>query len=803
MVDDMEQNNFQDFSFAIGGMTCVSCSSFVEKTLAELPGVHFVSVNLSTGKTYVRGDSHVTKDLLFLAVQKAGYTALDEVLSDDDDQKRFRSSLRNVILAWAAAALAMGIMMFLPASSGGFGRRLFDVLIGLIVIVGPGKKILKGALIAIRHHHANMDVLVALGALAAWATGVASAFGLPLQSFAALSPMIPAFHLTGRLLEERLRRKAGKDVRALMTNTHSSVRVVHEDGEIHEIPVDTVSLGMRIRILSGESIPLDGKILSGEGAVGEALVTGESLPVYRGVGEEVIGGTVLERGSLDVEVLRTGDDAFLAKMLTLVEQAQGQTVPLQALADRIAARFVPAVVFFAFIAFLLWGIFGFSWLPLLENLADIFPWIPQDSGSWTIGAYVFVALLVVACPCALGLATPLAVSVGAGAAARRGILFKDGAVMQNAAHLDVVIFDKTGTLTQGKPQVVFSSLSPEEAGIAAALEHYSVHPLAQAVTDWAETMELSIPEVEEVEELPGEGIVGKVHSHLYRLGRPSPDFSKPEVVPSGATIVSLDRDGESVGILAFIDPLKKEAQAAVAKLQSLGVQPVMATGDGESAAMNVAKQVGIPKDNVHWRMKPEGKLELVQSLRGEGRVAMAGDGINDAAALKAADAGFALAEGTDLSLEAGDVVILKGGLARIPETMALSRAIGRKVKGNLLWAFGYNLLAFPLAAAALVHPLMAEVAMSLSSITVVMNSLSLRKRGESEDKEPEMKTLVFDVRGMSCNHCVARVEKSLEPLASRVNVDLENGQVTVDTDQSPAQISAAINEAGFSAFPAS
>lgn len=724
----------EDFSFAVGGMTCASCVRFVEKELVKVPGVDYVSVNLTDGKTYAVTDGRPDWTDLAAAVKKAGYEPLEEVPGEDEVERDFRIAGRRILAAWVVAIPAMVLMVMQMSGVHVPGLTLLEAVAGIGVLLGPGRKILKGAWIALTHSHANMDVLVSLGTAAAWVTAILALAGLPIRSFGALAPMLPAFHLTGRYIEARLRRRAGADLRALMSMDGGSARVLQGDGKdgrtVREIPVEVVKMGMRLQVRTGERILLDGRILSGSGAVGEAMVTGEPLPAAKTVGDEVIGGTVLENGVLEIEVTRTGKDAFLARMLTLVEQAQGVQVPLQALADRVAGVFVPVVFGLSMASFATWVVFYPAMQPMLERAVVLLPWVPSDAGPWTTAVFAMVSMLVVACPCALGLATPMALSVGSGLAARRGLLIKGGEAMQVAGSLDVLLFDKTGTLTEGHPAVTSSTLEADDAAAAAALEGLSVHPLARAVVEWA--ADAVSPTPEDVNETAGEGIKGRVNGVLYSVGRPAASDNAADGLPPvtpGETLIEVRREGLVVGHITLADPVKKEAAAAVSALKKRGVRPVMITGDAPGAAHAVAALVSIPADDVRSNLRPEEKLRIVQEFQQDGlRVGMTGDGINDAAALKAADVGFALAEGTDLSMEAGDIIITRGGLGRIVEALTLSTLIVKTIKSNLFWAFVYNIIALPAAALALVHPLIAEVAMSLSSIGVVLNSITIRKR---------------------------------------------------------------------------
>ncbi|RLW70656.1 MAG: hypothetical protein B6D68_00560 [spirochete symbiont of Stewartia floridana] len=659
------------------------------------------------------------------AVRKAGYIPRKDVPTEDESSAMFKAARRRMLIAWVLALPAITLMSIHMSGIHLSWLPLAEAMLGAAAMLGPGRIILKGAWAAITHRHANMDTLVSLGTLAAWTTSLLAIAELPIWSFGAMASMLPAFHLSGRLVEAYLRRRAGADLRELCLTDDGYVNLVTENSVL-TLPVKAVSEGALIRIRGGERIPLDGRVTIGKGAVNESMISGEPMPVSKTAGDDVIGGTVLETGHLDVTVTKTGADTFLSKMLRLVEQAQGVQVPLQALADRVSGVFVPAVLGLALITFGSWVLLYDSFLPMLRWASALFVWIPVDAGPWTTGVFAMVSMLVVACPCALGLAAPVAVSVGSGLAARRGLLIKGGEALQMSGELDIIVVDKTGTLTEGKPIVSFSDLSDQDRRRAAALENYSVHPLAHAIAAWAAPDESdTLPPVEDVQEIAGEGISGLVDGISYFIGRVRAEDTMED---TQGTLVAVYRSDKFVGLIVLNDEVRPEAAMAITSLKARAVRPVMATGDGQAAASEIAEKVGIPSEDVRAGLTPEDKLRIVQSYQQQGlRVGMIGDGINDAAALKAADVGFALAHGTDLSMEAGDVVIVKGGLEKIVETLKLSKLMTKKIQGNLIWAFIYNLVALPAAAAAFVHPLMAEAAMSMSSIAVILNSLGMKR----------------------------------------------------------------------------
>jgi len=458
------------------------------------------------------------------------------------------------------------------------------------------------------------------------------------------------------------------------------------------------------------------------------MITGEPVRVFRKEGAEVTGGTVLENGSIRFRVTRTGGDTFLARMIKLVEDAQSSKVPIQAFADRVTNYFVPAVFLIAFISALAWGFNYESLKPYLTWLSQYLPWIKTDSGALSASIFVFIAVLVIACPCALGLATPMALIAGSGLAAKQGLLIKNGEVIQSAETVDVVFLDKTGTLTLGRPEVTEDSLGSEAVSIAMALESVSIHPIAEAVMRYCRGRGVSTARtLEDIKETAGEGITALYNGEKYSLGRPLDSSLYSVMMSRGKTVVELRKGDSIIGFIAVSDPVKDDAAEAVAIMKKLGIKPVMLTGDTRATAEAVAALVGI--DEIIAGVRPHEKLYALQERQKLGeRVCMVGDGINDAAALKAADIGIALGTGTDLSIESADIIITGGKLTSVPAAMKISRVTFSKIRQNLFWAFFYNMAALPAAVAGIMHPAIAELCMILSSVNVILNSTGIRNK---------------------------------------------------------------------------
>jgi Cu+-exporting ATPase len=499
------------------------------------------------------------------------------------------------------------------------------------------------------------------------------------------------------------------------------------EGETVEVPAENVSEGSVLIVRSGERIPLDGVITEGEGFIDESMITGEPLRIHRVTGQDVTGGTVLESGYIRFQVTRTGEDTFLARMIKLVEDAQSSSVPIQGFADRITGIFVPAVFILALLSGGSWIIFYDALHPYLLGLSLHLPWINADAGAVSTGVFVFIAVLVIACPCAMGLATPMALIAGSGLAAKNGLLIKNGEAMQQAGKIDIIFLDKTGTITSGTPQVVFTDLNKKNLAAALALESVSIHPVADAIKKYCET-EGIIPDksVTETAEQAGEGISGVIDGEKIFIGRPSDPEKYSEQMSGGETVIEFRDTGAVSGFISIADPVKEDSCEAVKGIKALGITPVMLTGDSSKTAEAVAAVTGIEK--IISGVRPEQKLFEIQEYQKKGRsVGMVGDGINDAAALRASDLGIALGSGTDLSIESADIIITSGRLTAVSDAIQISRLTYRKIRQNLFWAFIYNLIAIPAAIAGLLHPAIAEIAMILSSINVIINSMAIRK----------------------------------------------------------------------------
>lgn len=722
----MTLNNIIKMSFRVTGMTCTTCSRIVERTLLRVNGVSFAAVNLATESVFVICDDSVTFEMLDSAVIKSGYTILKEIPADLDET-RYRESLNDLAFI-LLFGIPMSILMFMHMVLGihyhWYG--MMEVVAGGAAIFWGGRRTMRGAWIAVIHGHSNMDTLIAMSAIASWLTSVMNLAGVSIPSFGTLGVMILMLHLTGRYIESRLRDKAAKQVKSLLNLQPHEARVI-SDGASVMVPIEAVKTDTIIQVNPGERIPLDGIVIDGLSGVDESLLTGESLPATKDVGSDVTGGGMNLSGVLIIRTTKVGEDTFLSKMLSLVREAQGSKIPLQALADRITLIFVPTVIILAALSALAWFFFFETLSAFMLPISAYLPWPTAFTSPASSAVYAFVATLVIACPCSLGLATPLALVVSTGEASRNGLLIRNAEAIQTLHEVDFAVLDKTGTLTKGEPESCEWELPDYARPFVFALESNSGHPVASAVINAIGKQLYEKPDL--VSETPGEGVSGKWGETEWFVGRPLSRSKWTGRSALARTIVEVRRNGTPIGFFAISDPLREDSNSAVSDLLALGITPMIATGDGMEVALEVAEEVGI--DIVRWDVHPDEKLTIVHDAQGKGRkVLMAGDGINDAAALKGAHVGVAMGGGMDLAVDSADIVILKGGLSKIVSAVKISEKTWTVIRQNLFGAFFYNVIAIPLAMSGLLHPLIAEAAMAASSITVILNSLRISKAAD-------------------------------------------------------------------------
>lgn len=714
------------FSFSVQGMVCAMCVKNVENAIKKLNGVKYVSVNLATQRAFVIANDNISFEDIKKAIEKAGYKATMDAPTEDLIEKQFQEAKRNMNLS---LYVTIPLMLLMIMHMSGIHIPYFTVIeliASTIVIFVTGKKMLRNAWVALIHSHTNMDTLLSIGAISAWITNILAIAGLDVLSFGTVAAMIITLNLIGRYIESRMKSNAAKEIRLLISLKATTANVLTNEA-IVETPIDAVKLGEIIIIRQGEKIPLDGKIIEGKASINESMVTGEPLPVYKTVNDNVISGTIVENGIINVKVEKVGEETFINQMIKLVEEAQSSKVPIQALADKITRYFVPIVLILAILSFVFWFFNYELYLPFLHKAANIFPWIITDAGALSTAIFSFVATLVIACPCALGLATPMALVTSSGVAAKKGLIIKNGEAIQMAKDINVILFDKTGTITTGQLTVVDHNLDDEVLNIIANIEENSIHPLAKAIVNYViDKAKFKKITITDIEEISGQGIKGKFNNDIFKIGKPIYTENYLNFLENGETVLEVTRNDEIIGYIRISDVLKADAANTMTKIKELGLITAMVTGDNDITARAIANKISI--DEVWAGVSPEKKVDIIRKYQIEGKkVMMVGDGINDAAALKAAEIGVAIGTGSDLTIESADIIISKGDISKILDTINLSKLTFKKIKQNLFWAFIYNIIAIPMAMMSLLHPVIAEAAMLLSSINVIYNSGRIKK----------------------------------------------------------------------------
>ena len=830
----MEQYN-------VTGMSCAACSARVEKAVSKVPGVTACAVSLLTNSMGVEGTA-APADII-AAVVDAGYGASlkgagnaksapavgEDELKDTETPKLLRRLIVSVCILLPLMYVSMGHMLWdwpLPGFLRGnmVSIGLYELVLTALVMVINNKFFVSGFK-ALWHRAPNMDSLVALGAAAAfgyslWALfaassammtgGAAAAMGYMDEFYFESAATILTLITVGKTLEARSKGRTTDALKGLMKLAPKTATVLRNGKEV-QVPVEQVAAGDEFTVRPGENIPVDGVVLEGMSAVDESTLTGESVPVDKEPGAAVSSGTMNQSGFLRCRATRVGQDTTLSQIIRMVSDAAATKAPIAKVADKVSGIFVPTVICIALVTIAAWLIAGRA------------PGFALARG---------ISVLVISCPCALGLATPVAVMVGSGVGAKNGVLFKTAASLEATGRTEIVVLDKTGTITEGKPQVTdilpADGVTEEELlALAWALERKSEHPLARAVNERAEEMGLAPMEADEFQALPGNGLAGTVKGHALlggsgsfiggKVAVPADMQAKADALAEqGKTPLFFARDGELLGVIAVADVIKPDSPQAVKELQNMGVRVVMLTGDNERTARAIGAQAGV--DEVVAGVLPDGKQAVIQRLKKEGKVIMVGDGVNDAPALTSADTGVAIGAGTDVAIDAADVVLMKSSLADVPAAIRLSRATLRNIHENLFWAFIYNSLGIPLATGLFIplfgwqmDPMFGAAAMSLSSFCVVTNALRLnffnmhdprhdRRIRNKHHKEKETKTMekTMNIEGMMCAHCEARVKKALEAVAgvqeAKVSHEAGTAVVTLSADVANETLKKAVED---------
>ena len=825
--------------YTVTGMSCAACSARVEKAVSQVPGVQSCAVSLLTNSMGVEGTASESE--IIRAVEEAGYGARskdasspaapaavqEDALADRETPKLKRRLLTSLGFLIVLMYISMGHMMAgfpLPAFMEGnhVAMGLAQLLLAAIVMVINQKFFISGFK-SLWHRAPNMDTLVALGSAASFGWSVyvlfamtvsqvhgdaAAVMGYMHEFYFESAAMILTLITVGKMLEARSKGKTTDALKSLMKLAPQTATLLR-NGQETTVPIDQVQPGDVFTVRPGESIPVDGVVVSGGSAVNEAALTGESIPVDKAEGDKVSAATVNQSGFLQCRATRVGQDTTLSQIIKMVSDAAATKAPIAKVADKVSGVFVPVVISIAAVTTVIWLLLG---QPFGYALAR------------------GISVLVISCPCALGLATPVAIMVGNGLGARHGILFKTAVSLEEAGKTQIVALDKTGTITKGEPQVTdvlpLDGISENELLAAAfALEKKSEHPLARAVVAYGESKGLTAPDTDGFSALPGNGLSGTLNGEAL-LGGSQKFVSSKVTVPDslqkaaerlageGKTPLFFAKNGQSLGVIAVADTIKEDSPEAIRQLQNMGIRVVMLTGDNERTAQAVGKQAGV--DEVIAGVLPEGKEQVIQKLKKQGKVAMVGDGINDAPALTRADIGVAIGAGADVAVDAADVVLMNSRLTDVPAAIRLSRAALRNIHENLFWAFIYNIIGIPLAAGAFIslfgwtlNPMFGAAAMSLSSFCVVSNALRLNffdlysAKRDKKIKIKESKTMekTLKIEGMMCMHCSGRVQKALEAIdgVASANVSHETGTAVVTLNQNISDdvLKKAVTDAGY------
>jgi len=712
------------------GMTCAACSSRIEKILNKQDGVKSATVNLATESAAIEyNPGLIDLDAMIDKIRNMGYDAKPKAENEEKQthkEKELKSMKTKIIISAILTApllITMLVHLFNMTIPAIFMNPWFQFALATPVQFIIGWQFYTGAYKSLRNGGANMDVLVALGTSAAYFYSLYEAFmtignlGYEPHLYFETSAVIITLILFGKYLEARAKSRTTSALSSLLNLQAKEARVL-KNGEEIMIPVEEVVVRDRLVVKPGEKIPVDGKVVKGRTSVDESMITGESIPIEKDIEATVIGSTINKNGVIEMEATKVGKDTALASIVKVVEEAQGSKAPIQRLADVISSYFVPIVVGVAILTFIVWFAF-------------------VQPGQMEPAMLASVAVLVIACPCALGLATPTSIMVGTGKAAETGILFKGGEHLERTHELNTIVLDKTGTITKGKPEVTDFTADEETLKLLASAEKGSEHPLAEAIVAYATEQDIDLVEVDDFSAIPGHGIEAKIsgrnilvgnrklmQDHQIETGGAEQELIDYEV--DGKTAMLIAIDGKYKGIVAVADTIKDTAPQAIQQLKDQGIDVIMLTGDNERTAQAIAKQVGI--DQVIAQVLPEEKADKVKEIQLKGKkVGMVGDGVNDAPALAVADIGIAIGTGTEVAIEAADVTILGGELLLIPKAIRISRATIRNIRQNLFWAFGYNTAGIPVAAIGLLAPWIAGAAMALSSVSVVSNSLRLKR----------------------------------------------------------------------------
>ncbi|MPW24452.1 heavy metal translocating P-type ATPase [Alkalibaculum sp. M08DMB] len=743
-IPEDNDSKTEKITLKLNGMSCTSCANNVEKNLNKIDGVISANVNFPAEKITIEYDPNKIRLMdMQKSVSKIGFELVLEDSEDngiDEDEIKIRKTAKTMKISILFTSVIMGLMMINMFITSIPGYLPITIVLGFPIIFGTGWHVHVGSWKALKNKSPNMDVLVTLGSLPPYLIGFMGFF-IPVQTFIEMATTIMTFHLIGKYLEVKAKGRASQAIKKLIQMGAKTAKII-VDGEEIEIPIKDLHVGDIMVVRPGEKIPTDGKVVGGSSLVDESMATGESMPVKREIGHEVIGATINKQGLLKIEVTKIGKDTFLSQVVKMMEECQGSKVPIQEFADRITGYFVPAIIVITIGTFISYNIFPGFHLGIVQWGSTFLPWVNPDVTPLTLAFISATAVLVISCPCALGLGTPTALMVGSGMGAEKGILIRNGEAIQTFKEVKAIAFDKTGTITKGKPEVTDIVLVNDVKDqdilyFAGSIENGSEHPLAHAIVEKAKNQNIRFGEVEQFNAVVGMGVEGRVDGEIVLVGNrrlmkekniPYEEYENEliRLEEEAKTAMLIARGEHLLGIIAVADPIKEDSARAIALLESMGIKTAMITGDNKRTAAAIGKMVGIT--HVISEVLPDGKVEEVERLQKKyGTVAMVGDGINDAPALKQANVGIAIGTGTDIAIEAADVTLVRGELTGIISAIKLSRSIFTKIKQNYFWAWIYNALFIPMAVIGLLHPMIGAAAMATSSLNVVYNSLRLKK----------------------------------------------------------------------------
>lgn len=803
----------ENAQFKITGMVCASCAQTIEQAVRKLPGIDEANVNLASERMQIEFENQaVTPSQVIQAVVNAGYGAeLAGELTKESDQhdrqakqielgKQKRSMISALVVAVVLMYVAMASDLHLPMINWPNTLTMASVeLLLSLPIIWLGRSYLIAGAKALANLHPNMDSLVLVGTATAWLysvvnTVIMAVSGAEQPLYYEASGTILALIMLGKYIEALSKQKTTNSLTSLLTLIPATAEVVGDSGDVATVDVNDIHVGDHVLVKSGQSIPVDGKVLTGQTTVDESMLTGESMPVTKMTGDPVVGGSINKNGQVTYEATHVGSDTALAHIVKLVSDAQGSKAPIARLADRISGVFVPVIMTIALLGAIAWLISG-------QSLA--------------FSLTIFVSVLVIACPCALGLATPTAIMVGTGKGAQHGVLFKNGTALEQLTQVNTVVLDKTGTITEGQPRVTSIETNHQDTStvlqLAVSLEYYSDHPLAAAIVEANDQQRLP---VEDFKTRPGFGLTGMIDRKVIAAGNQklmaeenvdvsSLSATTDRLTAQAQTLIYVASDHELMGVIAVADPVKEDSRKAVLQLKERGLNVVMLTGDNRATAMAIAQQVGIT--DVISDVLPDQKAAAIQQIQTDNtRVAMVGDGINDAPALVQADVGVAIGNGTDVAVDSASVILMNSDLSSLVTAHRLSHATMTNIKENLFWAFFYNVLGIPVALGVLylfggplLNPMIAAAAMGFSSVTVVLNALRLNRFKVSKNERMNKMNKVA-VEGMMCQGCADTVTEKLGQVVSNVKVDLDAKSATFDGDANIDQLNQTLADTPYS-----